>query len=147
MAKSPTPPGDLDPFRESMKIFSDMRFGAMPDLEGLAAAQRRNLEALSAANRVALEGAQAVAKRHMEIMQQSMAEMTDAMRSVTEQGDPKEKAARQAEILKATYERAVSNIRELADLIQKSNGEALNLLNRRFTEAMDEVKSIMSNKG
>lgn len=48
MAKSPTPPGDLDPFRESMKIFSDMRFGAMPDLEGLAAAQRRNLEALSA---------------------------------------------------------------------------------------------------
>ena len=57
MAKSPTPPGDLDPFRESMKIFSDMRFGAMPDLEGLAAAQRRNLEALSAANRVALEEA------------------------------------------------------------------------------------------
>ena len=63
MAKSPTPPGDLDPFRESMKIFSEMRFGALPDLEGLAAAQRRNLEALSAANRVALEGAQAVAKR------------------------------------------------------------------------------------
>ena len=63
-------------------------------------AQRRNMEVLSAANRVALEGAQTVAKRHMEIMQQTVAEMTEAMREMASPDSPQVKAARQAEMLK-----------------------------------------------
>ena len=31
---------------------------------------------------------------------------------------------------------------ELADLIQKSNTEALSVLNNRFTEAMEEIKGM-----
>ncbi len=50
-------------------------------------------------------------------------------------------------MLKSAYERAVGNMREVADLIQKSNTEALSLLNQRFTEAMDEVKTMMAKKG
>jgi phasin family protein len=132
---------------DMMKIFADFRLPAMPDMTALAAAQRKNLEALSAANRVALEGAQAVARRHMEIMQASMAEMTQAMTGLASPAaDPKEAAARQIEALKAAYEKAVANIRELADLIQKSNAEALALLNKRFAEAMEEAKQ-MAGKG
>ena len=105
-------------------------------------------EALSAANRVALEGAQAVARRHMEILQQSMSEMTQAMQSAGgAQDSPQARAAKQAEMLKAAYERAVGNMREIAELIQKSNSEALSLLNQRFTEAMDEVKGMVAKRG
>jgi phasin family protein len=134
-----TPPG-----ADIMRMLSEFRLPSLPDLESLAAAQRRNFEALSAANKVALEGAQAVARRHMEILQQSMAEMTEAMRAASETGSTQDKAARQAELVKATYGRAVANMQELADLIQRSNGEALSLLNRRFAEAMDEVKTLMA---
>ena len=56
-------------------------------------------------------------------------------------------SAKQADLLKRTYERAVSNTRELSDLIQRSNGEALDLLNKRFTEAVDEVKSLVEKSG
>jgi phasin family protein len=100
------------------------------------------MEVLSAANRVALEGAQAVAKRHMEIMQQTMAEMTESMREMASPESPQAKAARQAEMLKTTYERAVAHMREIADLIQKSNAEAMDMLNHRFAEALDEVKKL-----
>jgi phasin family protein len=130
-------------------MMSEFRLPAMLDMQALAAAQRRNLDALSAANRVALEGAQAVARRHMEILQSSMAQMSEAMQAVTTDTSPQARATQQAEMLKATYERAVGNIKELADLIQKSNAEALTLLNRRFAEAMDEVKTMVakSNEG
>ena len=141
--KPNVPSMDLDP----MKLFSQMRFPAMPDMEALAAAQRRNLEALSAANRVAMEGAQAVARRHMELLQQSMTEMNDAARTLSAPADPQEKAAKQAELLKSTYERAVTNMKEIADLIQRSNSEALQLLNRRFTEAMEEARTLMHKPG
>ena len=126
------------------KLFADMKLPALPDTEALLNAHRRNFEAFSAANRIALEGAQAVAKRYMEIMQQTMAELTETMRSLATAEAPQAKAARQAEMLKAAYERAVANTRELGDLIQRSNGEALGLLNKRFAEAMDEVKTLMA---
>ncbi len=129
------------------KLFSDMKLPPMLDMEALLTAHRRNMEALSAANRVALEGAQAVARRHMEIMQQTMAELTETLRTVAAAGAPQEKAAKQADLLKHAYERAVANTRELSDLIQRSNGEAVGLLNRRFAEAMDEIKGLMQKAG
>jgi len=135
------------PEADMMKMLADFRFPGMPDVEALASAQRRNFEALSAANKVALEGAQAVARRHMEILQQSMSDMTQAMQSMAGNKDPQSQATKQAEMLKTAYERAVGNMREVADLIQKSNGEALSVLNQRFTEAMDEVKTMVAKKG
>jgi phasin family protein len=135
------------PEMDMMKMLADFRLPGMPDMEALAASQRRNFEAMSAANKVALEGAQAVARRHMEILQQSMSEMTQGMQSMSGAQDPQARATKQAEMLKTAYERAVGNMREVAELIQKSNGEALSLLNQRFTEAMDEVKGMMAKKG
>jgi phasin family protein len=129
---------------EFTRMFADMKMPAPPDMEALMAAHRRNLETLSAANRVALEGAQAVARRNMEIMQQTMTELTESMRNFATVENPSARAARQADLLKAAYERAVANMQEIGDLIQKSSGEALGLLNRRFSEALDEVKALTS---
>ncbi len=132
---------------EFSKMFADMKFPGMPDMEGFLSAHRRNMEVLSAANRVALEGAQTVAKRHMEIVQQTMQEMTDTIRDLSSPGNPQAGAAKQTELIKVAYERAVAHMKELADLIQRSNGEALGMLNQRFTEALDEVKLLAGKAG
>jgi len=128
---------------EYSKMFTEMKVPMMPDMpdmDGFLALHRKNLEALTAANKVALEGAQTVARRHMEIMQQTMQEVSETMRDMTTAESPQAKATKQTEMMKASYERAVSHVKELADLIQRSNGDALNMLHTRFTEAMDEVK-------
>jgi phasin family protein len=150
MASGPSTPGSsffpTPNFGDFTKFFSEMKLPALPDMDAFVSANRRNMEAITAANRIALEGAQAVARRHMEIMQQSMAEMTEAVRVLAAPDAPQAKAARQAELLKTIYEHAVNNIKELGDLIQKSNAEAIALLNTRFTEAMDEVKALAEKK-
>ncbi len=133
--------------QEFSKMFSNMKVPAMLDMESVMAAHRKNMEVLSAANRVALEGAQAVARRHMEILQQTMQEMTETMKELASPESPQAKAAKQTELMKIAYERAVSHMKELADLIQRSNGEALGMLNHRFTEAMDEVKLLTEKAG
>jgi phasin family protein len=119
-----------------------MKIPAMPDMEAVLAAHRRNLEALSEANRVALEGAQAVARRHMEIMQATMSGLTETLKDLSMSDSPAARAAKQADLLKQAYENAVSNTRELGDLIQKSNTEAMQKLNHRFSEAMTEMKTL-----
>ena len=132
------------PQDEFMKMFSDFKMPSMPDMSAFAEAQKRNLEAFSMANKLAMEGAQAVARRNMEIMQQTMGEMTEAMQTMASQEPAAAKAARQAELLKAGYEKAVGNMREVSELIQKSNAEALGVLNARFTSAMEEVKGLVA---
>jgi len=132
------PPSDMD----FTKFFADMKLPALPDMETFLTASRKNLETLTAANRVALEGAQAVARRHMEIVQSSMAELTEAMQALAGVDAPQAKAAKQAELLKQGYQHAVAHMKELSDLIQQSNAEALSLINQRFAEAMDEVKAL-----
>lgn len=136
MASNPQPNMDFTRF------FADMKLPALPDMEMFLAANRKNLETLSAANRIALEGAQAVARRHMEIVQSSMAEVTQAMQALATADAPQVKAAKQAELLKQAYQHAVAHMKELSDLIQQSNSEALSLINQRFIEAMDEVKAL-----
>jgi phasin family protein len=124
------------------KIMAEFKLPPV-DVEALVAAQRKNIETLSTANRLALEGMQAVAKRNMEIMQQALADMTEAMKAIAAAEAPQAKAAKQAELLKATYEKAMQNIRELQDMIQKMSGDTLGVLNRRVSEALDELKAMM----
>ena len=129
---------------EMMRAFTAMKLPGLPGFQAFADVQKRNLEALTTANKLAMEGAQAVGRRNMEIMQQVMGEMTQAMQSMTTlEGSPKAKATQQAAMMKTAYERAVANMQEIAELIQKSNGEAVGVLNRRFAEAMEEVKGMV----
>lgn len=128
------------------KLFADMKMPSTPDMGALMKAHQRNMETLTAANKMALEGAQAVAQRQGEIVKQSMAELTEAMTAMAGAGTPQEKAVKQAELLKHGYECGVANLRELGDLISKSNAEAIEVLNRRFAEAVEEVKALAVKK-
>ena len=137
------PLGAFMPDLDLTTAFKSMKMPAMPDMDVVLSAYRRNIEALSEANRVALEGAQAVARRHMEIMQQTMAELTDQLRGLSASETPKARAAKQAELLKHAYETAVTNMRDLGDLIQRSNQEAVGKLNHRVSEAMGEMQGLI----
>jgi len=79
----------------------------------------------------------------MEIMQQTMTEFSENARELNAAETPQAKAARQAELVKKSYERALANIKDLSDLIQRSNAEALHVLSDRFKEALDEVKTLL----
>jgi phasin family protein len=148
MASRPdiTPSGTTWPMPDFKKLFAEMKLPAMPDIDAFIAANKRNMETLSAANRVALEGAQAVAKRHMEILQSTMSELSEGMKALAAAEAPQAKAAKQAELMKLAYEHSVANMKELGDLIQHANAEAVGLLHNRFVEAMDELKAMAEKK-
>ncbi len=51
---------------------------------------------------------------------------------------------KQAEITKAGFEQAVANVREITDLVQKSNSEVAELIQDRFVAQIDEVKAAIA---
>lgn len=114
------------------------------DVDSLVSSQRKNIEALTQANKLAYDGLQAVVKRQVEILRQTVDEIAQATKDIAEPGNPQDKAAKQAELAKDTFERSLSNLRELSEMIAKANTEAFDLLNKRFTQSLDEVRDTFS---
>lgn len=124
------------------KYMSDFKLPKI-DVDALVASQTKTVEAVSAANRTAVEGAQAVVKRHNEVVQGMINEMSDAMKELASIEKPQDRAAKQAQIVKSAYEKAVANAQELGDMIAKSNAEAFSTMNKRFLETMDEAAALI----
>jgi len=125
------------------KTLSDFKVPGM-DVEAMMAAQRKNIEAITAANQLAMEGMQAVIRRQAEILRASMEEASGYVNQVIAAGTPEEKAAKQAELMKAAFEKALSNARELAELLAKSNSEAAEVISKRVSESLDELKTTLA---
>ncbi|MGE4281890.1 MAG: phasin family protein [Magnetospirillum sp.] len=114
------------------------------DVETLVGSQRKNIEALTQANKLAYDGLQAVLKRQVEILRQTMDEVAQVSKDFAEPAAPQDKAAKQAELAKEAFERSLSNMRELAEMIAKANNEAFELLNKRFTQNLDEMRDVFT---
>jgi phasin family protein len=143
----PTTRAGLAAADQVAKRIADMRLLAMPDMDAVTTAHRRNMETLSAANRVALEAAQVVTRQNMQIMQQAMIDLGETLKALASAQTPETKAAKQIELLKVAYQRALFNMEQLSDLIRKASTEAAGLFDERFSEAMDEIKELIEKFG
>ena len=112
------------------------------DFEAVVASQRSNVEALANATRVAFEGAQAVAKRQAEILQETMNQTAKSFDELTKAGSPSEVAAKQAELAKEAFEKALGNMRELAEMVTKAQQGAIDTMSGRMSKSLDEIKEM-----
>ncbi len=127
---------DFDP----AKMMGDMQAPGI-DVQSIVQFQQRNLEALAAANRTAFEGAQAVMARQAEILREAMEEMRGAVESMSTKNLPEDVVVQQTDMMKQSFEKTVSNMRELSEMMAKSNTQAVDEVNRRIGESLEELKS------
>ena len=60
--------------------------------------------------------------------------------------NPQEMTAKQAELVRKAFEQALANVRELAEMVSKSNTEAFAIINKRVTESLQELKTLVAAK-
>src|ERR1043166_7178582 len=96
-----------------------MPAGQMPsfNMEAAMEVQRRNAQALTEAGQRAFENFQAVIRRPNEMVRESWKETSDLLGEVMQPGSTEEKVARSSEITKAVFDKAMSNSRELAEMM------------------------------
>ena len=109
------------------------------DFEAALETQKRNVEALVAANQQAAAGAQAVAQRQTEIFQSLMGEVSTSAQKLADL-TPEQRASTQAELARTAFEQAVANMRELSEMVAKSQAEAIQTINKRVSESLKEVQ-------
>src|SRR3954469_5544868 len=86
--------------------------------------QRRNVEALTAANQTLVQGLQTVVQRQGEIARQSVRQFQDLVSFKPSSTSVRETLVKQIAVTKTSYEKNVTNARELGDIVAKVGLEA-----------------------
>lgn len=153
--KTPNSPIDLRKLMgdfDATKLMTDMqnmlKQYKLPavDMEAFAASQKKNIEAVTTANRAAAEGLQALAKRQAEVLQETMRETSQAVAEMSKSMNPGDVMAKQAELVRSAFEKGVSTMREMADIVSKSNREATDAINARITSTLEEIRGLALKK-
>jgi phasin family protein len=139
MANARSNPFDFD----VTKMFADFRFQPF-DVEAVWAAQRRNIEALSQANQAAMAGVQALAKHQIELTRETFEGFSALWRDMAQPGSSEDRVAKNTEYVKQVLENGVKHGGEIATIAAKAGSEAAEILHKRATEGLDEIRSFAS---
>ena len=140
MATSP------NPFTDFTKLLEQYKLPGV-DMTAVIEARRKDIEAITEANKIAYEGMQALVQKQAEILSQSMQEIQAAAQKLAAGGDPAAAMARQGEFVQQGLQTAFNNMRELAEMAQKSQAEALAVMTQRAEQNIEEAKRLMKMPG
>jgi phasin family protein len=131
----------LNPSKIAEDLVSRLKSLAIPgvDVGAVMATQRKNIEALANASRSALDSAHAVGKRQAEILQETMSQTTQSLETLGKAGSPVDIAAKQVELMREGFDKALGNMRELAEMVSKAQHGAVEASDR-VAQSMDELR-------
>ena len=113
------------------------------DVAAIVEMRRKDIEALMTANRVALEGAQSVGQKQVEMLRTTLDQLSSLIQQATASGSMTEKTTKAGELVQQILQRALGNMRELAETAYKSQSDTYAVLTKRIQENLDEAKALL----
>ena len=118
------------PVFDFTKLMSQFQLPGV-DFTALVDRERKNIEALVKANRIAFEGWQRLVRRQAEMLQETMQKVV-ADASLLD-------AKKRADLAKEGFEKALADMRELAEMATKSQKEAFDVVRKRIEENVEGI--------
>ena len=127
------------PVLDFTKLMSQFRLPGI-DFAALVDRERKNIEAVAKANRIAFEGWQRLVRRQAEMLQETMKEV------IADAGHEGAKKKR-ADLAKEGFEKALANMRELAEITTQSQKEAFDVVRKRIEENVEGIRNFGKKAG
>jgi phasin family protein len=128
--------------KRSATASGKMELPAVPsffDVETLMKMQQHNIETMVEANRIFVDAAQAIARCQSDMMKDCVEQMTRAFAELGGRGEPSEIASKEGAAVQALFEKTASHVRDIAELISKTNAHTIQLVNGRMRSLADEA--------
>lgn len=126
------------PFFTALRSFNDIAFGSA-GAGDVAAAYRRNLDAIEQANRVIMDGAMEASRRQSEVLRIVMSDIAKAAQQITSAPTPIDAAKFQAQFVETAVSGAIDRMRDVNDAFARANADALDVLRQRLIDSIDEA--------
>ena len=129
-------------FGDIVKLLEQYKLPGI-DIAAIIEMRRKDIEALMTANRVALEGAQSIDQKQVEILRSSLDQLSSLIQQATASGSMTEKTTKTGELVQQVLQRALENMRELAETAYKSQSDTYAVLTKRIQENLDEARALL----
>jgi phasin family protein len=116
------------------------------NVETFVETARKNFATMTSLNTAAVEQMKTIAQRQGDMVRAAMEDFSKHGSEVLAAATVEEKAAKQIDFMKKTYESAITNSKELADLYTKGQTDAVTALSARVAELTEEVKAAIAKK-
>jgi phasin family protein len=136
MAKKPEQESFVDMFT---RLGNELRLPSV-EVDKIVAHHRKNLEALEKSGRAATAGAGELAAKQKAIFEKTLSDIHDMAERYAKPASPQEMMARQLEFGRKSFETAMENTTQMADLMRRSGEESLGILRERIREGMQEIR-------
>ena len=111
------------------------------DMSKILEHHRRNFDAMTRSWQALASGSHEIAQKQREIFEGVMKDVAVMVQGYKPIGPPHEVFAKQSEFARKAMEAAMANTRDIAQLAQKSGGEALAIIQERMRESYDEIRA------
>lgn len=137
---------ESESFVDMFRQFGEQLKMPSVDVDRIIDHHRKNLTTLEKTAKAATEGASSVMAKQREILQETLRDVTDMAQDFRAGSSPQDAMAKQAEFARRSFETAVKNASEMADVVRRSSTETIEILRERIREAMEEVRDTMERK-
>ena len=135
-------------FGDIVKLLEQYKLPGI-DIAAIIEMRRKDIEALMTANRVALKGAQSIGQKQVEIPRSTLDQLSSLIQQATAPGSMTEKTRRPqrpGELVQQVLQRALENMRELAETAYKSQSDTYAVLTkRRLDQLIEDTVGRISN--
>jgi phasin family protein len=136
---------ETNPFEDVTKLFQQFKVPGV-DMEAIAESRQKDMHALVDANKAAQEAMQALVRKQTEVLTQAMEEIQGSAKALAAGGDVASDPAKQTELVRDAYQKALADMKELADMARKSQTDALAIISQRAMQSLEEMKKMMQPK-
>ena len=133
-------------FMEMFKNLGDQLKIPSFDMNRIMEHHQKNLEAMTKSWQAMASGAGEVANKQRAIVEEAVKDVTAMVQEYKPGGSPQEIMAKQTEFAKKAMEAAITNTRDIAELVQKSTTEAFKIVQDRMKESYEEIRTSVEKK-
>lgn len=126
-------------FGEMFKRFGESLHMPQMDIDAVMESHRKNIEALEQSARASAAGAASLFTKQKEAVEQGMRDASEMAQSFSPAGSPQAAFGKQADLAKRSFEAAVKNAGEMAEIIRQSGTESTEILRNRIRDSMEEA--------
>jgi len=130
-----------NPFADLTKLLEQFKVPGV-DPAAIVEAGRKDMEALVAANRAAYEGVQALARKQGEMLRDAL----QKIQAAAQHAAGKSAEAKPAELASEAYRKILADMKELADIVRKSQADAMSRVTDRAIEHLQELRKLIQPK-
>ena len=130
-----------NPFADLTKLVEQFKVPGV-DPAAIIEAGRKDMEALVAANKAAYEGLQALGRKQGDMLRDALQKIQAAAQHAAGKSAP----AKPAETASEAYRKILADMKELADIVRKSQADAMTKVTDRAIEHLQELRKLLQPK-